>query len=123
LARLFYFDKSSEILFGTLNKKIGTVAISYTDIIIKKMTFAFLAMACPANSHYMSQMSLNIATCQHPDGDTNMPGGVGEGCKCDQGFIAQADVCIPETECGCIYDTMHGTIYLPVCIVSEHILH
>lgn len=83
--------------------------ISYSSIFKSTFTFtllfrvAFLAMKCPANSHYAVCADLCSASC---DGLTDIipcAKSCTEGCECNAGFLFDGEKCVKEAECGC-YD-------------------
>ena len=56
---------------------------------------------CGDHSFYNPQMSLDVSTCQNPDGFHEVSMGVGEGCQCVPGFILNSDKCVSFDDCGC----------------------
>uniref|UniRef100_H3AS87 Zonadhesin n=1 Tax=Latimeria chalumnae TaxID=7897 RepID=H3AS87_LATCH len=68
-----------------------------------------LTIHCPPNSHYEPCGS----ACPTPCLDSRpqpCDGPCVEGCQCDKGFILSGGQCVPENECGCIYN---GNYYQP----------
>nr|XP_014346149.1 PREDICTED: zonadhesin [Latimeria chalumnae] len=69
----------------------------------------FCPIHCPPNSHYEPCGS----ACPTPCLDSRpqpCDGPCVEGCQCDKGFILSGGQCVPENECGCIYN---GNYYQP----------
>ncbi|XP_075594390.1 IgGFc-binding protein-like [Balearica regulorum gibbericeps] len=73
-------------------------------------TLARCPLSCPKNSNYTICGTACPATCNndalpaHCDASTCV-----ETCKCQEGFIFDANKCIPKDECGCVFDgLLHG---------------
>nr|XP_038028058.1 IgGFc-binding protein isoform X2 [Anas platyrhynchos] len=66
-------------------------------------------LSCPENSNYTSCGSTCPATCNN----AAMPADCGastcvETCECQEGFVLDAGKCIPQAECGCVFE---GRLY------------
>ncbi|XP_072014974.1 zonadhesin-like [Amphiura filiformis] len=65
----------------------------------------FCPFECPANSMYSLCANPCQATCMSPSVDYSIcPGFCSEGCECVNGTVSQGGQCIPEDQCGCMYD-------------------
>ncbi|XP_072040247.1 zonadhesin-like isoform X2 [Amphiura filiformis] len=88
------------------------------------------ALECPTNAHYELKTSAHQPTCM----DLNrkyepcqiLPR---DGCVCDDGFIFEGDLCIPESKCGCVDENrkyqLQGTSVISVdcaqnCICAQN---
>ncbi|KAJ8289757.1 hypothetical protein GJAV_G00004990 [Gymnothorax javanicus] len=74
----------------------------------------FCNMSCPANSKYM------LCSPPVPHMCTKPPSPHGaicqEGCECLPGFLRSGEKCIPESDCGCLYDGVYheaGETFFP----------
>lgn len=63
----------------------------------------FLAMKCPANSHYEACADLCSASCDGLTEIVQCATNCTEGCECNVGFLFDGQKCVKEAECGC-YD-------------------
>uniref|UniRef100_A0A3Q1FXL3 Fc gamma binding protein n=1 Tax=Acanthochromis polyacanthus TaxID=80966 RepID=A0A3Q1FXL3_9TELE len=86
----------------------------YSNIFI--LFFFFLAMKCPANSHYEVCAQACSASCPGLTEIVECPTSCTEGCECDAGFLFNGETCVKETECGC-YD--NGRSYKAGEVVYE----
>ncbi|KAI3358666.1 hypothetical protein L3Q82_015078, partial [Scortum barcoo] len=59
---------------------------------------------CPKNSHYEFCGSGCPATCANPNAHTNCSATCVETCTCDDGFMMSGTQCVPESQCGCVYE-------------------
>ncbi|KAJ8289809.1 hypothetical protein GJAV_G00005570 [Gymnothorax javanicus] len=74
----------------------------------------FCKMSCPANSTYMLCSPPVPHMCTEPPS----PHGAicQEGCECLPGFLRSGEKCIPESDCGCLYDGVYheaGETFFP----------
>ncbi|CAL8298008.1 unnamed protein product [Lota lota] len=60
--------------------------------------------ACPDNSHYEFCGNACQATCEAPDAPSKCKVNCVETCVCDDGFLLSGTKCVPNTECGCMYE-------------------
>ncbi|NXR05248.1 FCGBP protein, partial [Sagittarius serpentarius] len=73
-------------------------------------TLARCPFSCPKNSNYTACGTACPATCNNGalPSDCDASACV-ETCKCEEGFVFDANKCIPPSECGCVYDgRLHG---------------
>ncbi|XP_062299212.1 alpha-tectorin-like [Scomber scombrus] len=64
----------------------------------------FCEIPCPSNSHFESQGTGCPATCVNPNSTHNCPLPDQESCICDSGYVLSGGVCVPQAECGCIFE-------------------
>ncbi|NXK15338.1 FCGBP protein, partial [Herpetotheres cachinnans] len=73
-------------------------------------TLARCPLSCPKNSNYTTCGPACPATCN----DAVMPvdcdaSACVETCKCQEGFVLDGNECIPQSECGCVFEgLLHG---------------
>lgn len=71
---------------------------------------AFIAMACPENSHYEVCGSACAATCGNPEAKHNCSMPCVESCQCNRGYLLSGGKCVAPSECGCVHNDSY---YLP----------
>nr|XP_055061323.1 alpha-tectorin-like [Misgurnus anguillicaudatus] len=64
----------------------------------------FCEIQCPVHSHFEPQGTSCPATCTDPLAPMNCPLPNQESCICDAGYIFSAGTCVPEAQCGCIFE-------------------
>ncbi|KAA0724936.1 Alpha-tectorin Precursor [Triplophysa tibetana] len=64
----------------------------------------FCEIQCPEHSHFEPQGTSCPATCTDPSTPMNCPLPNQESCICDAGYILSAGTCVPEADCGCIFE-------------------
>ncbi len=64
----------------------------------------FPEIQCPVYSHFEPQGTGCPATCSNPSAPMNCPLPSQESCICDPGYILSAGECVPEANCGCIFE-------------------
>ncbi|KAM9279244.1 IgGFc-binding protein [Morus bassanus] len=64
----------------------------------------FCPLLCPANSYYDSCMTGCPATCVDRQAPQNCSKPCMEGCACTSGFLLSGDTCVPEAQCGCLFE-------------------
>uniref|UniRef100_A0A8C1LK91 Alpha-tectorin-like n=1 Tax=Cyprinus carpio TaxID=7962 RepID=A0A8C1LK91_CYPCA len=64
----------------------------------------FCEIQCPEHSHFESHGTGCPATCSNPFASVNCPMPNQESCFCDDGYILSAGQCVPEANCGCIFE-------------------
>uniref|UniRef100_A0A671KN26 Si:dkey-239b22.1 n=1 Tax=Sinocyclocheilus anshuiensis TaxID=1608454 RepID=A0A671KN26_9TELE len=64
----------------------------------------FCEIQCPVHSHFEPQGTGCPATCSNPSAPMNCPLPSQESCICDPGYILSAGECVPEANCGCIFE-------------------
>ncbi|KAF1495636.1 IgGFc-binding protein, partial [Pygoscelis antarcticus] len=73
-------------------------------------TLAHCPLSCPKNSNYTTCGTACPATCNNRamPADCNASACV-ETCECQEGFVFDANECIPQDECGCVFEgRLHG---------------
>ncbi|NWQ93779.1 FCGBP protein, partial [Burhinus bistriatus] len=73
-------------------------------------TQANCPLSCPKNSDYTACGTACPPTCNNPamPADCDALACV-ETCQCQEGFVLHADECIPQAECGCVFEgRLHG---------------
>uniref|UniRef100_A0A8C4T5G8 IgGFc-binding protein-like n=1 Tax=Erpetoichthys calabaricus TaxID=27687 RepID=A0A8C4T5G8_ERPCA len=65
---------------------------------------SFCPVSCPRNSHYEICTTGCPTTCFGMSAPEKCHPGCKEGCQCDNGFILSGDLCVPISECGCVYE-------------------
>uniref|UniRef100_A0A3Q0SKX9 VWFD domain-containing protein n=1 Tax=Amphilophus citrinellus TaxID=61819 RepID=A0A3Q0SKX9_AMPCI len=71
---------------------------------------------CPTNTHYEICAIACPATCQSLTPPQGCKAQCVEGCSCDEGYILSGDVCVPFSQCGCIYNNRYyrtGEVFYP----------
>ncbi|CAN9514343.1 unnamed protein product [Ophioblennius macclurei] len=63
----------------------------------------FCEVKCPANSHYDICPTGCPATCKTLSPPKGCTANCHEGCVCDAGHILSGNLCVPFSQCGCIY--------------------
>ncbi|XP_050164389.1 IgGFc-binding protein-like [Myiozetetes cayanensis] len=64
----------------------------------------FCPLKCPANSYYDPCMTGCPATCVDRQAPQNCSKPCVEGCACTSGFLLSGDTCVPEAQCGCLFE-------------------
>ncbi|XP_052426097.1 alpha-tectorin-like [Carassius gibelio] len=64
----------------------------------------FCEIQCPEHSHFESHGTGCPATCSNPFAPMNCPLPNQESCFCDDGHILSAGQCVPEANCGCVFE-------------------
>ncbi|KAK2530935.1 IgGFc-binding protein-like [Columba livia] len=64
----------------------------------------FCPLSCPANSYYDPCMTGCPATCVDRQAPQNCSKPCMEGCACTSGFLLSGDTCVPEANCGCLFE-------------------
>ncbi|KAM6389156.1 IgGFc-binding protein-like [Pluvialis apricaria] len=64
----------------------------------------FCPLPCPANSYYDPCMTGCPATCVDRQAPQNCSKPCVEGCACNSGFLLSGDTCVPEANCGCLFE-------------------
>ncbi|XP_016381115.1 alpha-tectorin-like [Sinocyclocheilus rhinocerous] len=64
----------------------------------------FCEIQCPVHSHFEPQGTGCPVTCSNPSAPMNCPLPSQESCICDPGYILSAGECVPEANCGCIFE-------------------
>uniref|UniRef100_A0A672M6D1 Si:dkey-239b22.1 n=1 Tax=Sinocyclocheilus grahami TaxID=75366 RepID=A0A672M6D1_SINGR len=67
----------------------------------------FCEIQCPVHSHFEPQGTGCLATCSNPSAPMNCPLPSQESCICDPGYILSAGECVPEANCGCIFESFY----------------
>ncbi|XP_039181565.1 alpha-tectorin-like [Crotalus tigris] len=74
---------------------------------------------CQTNSHYELCGAPCQDVCSHVWVELHCLPTCSEGCFCDQGYLRNGDSCIPEQQCGCIYNGLTykigDRVWLPGC--------
>ncbi|NXY78981.1 FCGBP protein, partial [Glareola pratincola] len=67
-------------------------------------------LSCPKNSNYTACGTACPATCNTPAVHADCPASACvETCTCQEGFVFDANECIPQAECGCVFEgRLHG---------------
>ncbi|KAK2910366.1 hypothetical protein Q8A73_008081 [Channa argus] len=79
-------------------------------------TSQFCAVKCPINSHYEVCATPCPATCKSLAPPQGCKAQCKEGCSCDEGYILSGDVCLPFSQCGCLYNGRYyqlGQVFYP----------
>lgn len=63
-----------------------------------------LEIQCPEHSNFEPQGTGCPATCSNSSAPTNCPLPSQESCICDPGYILSAGECVPEANCGCVFE-------------------
>ncbi|NXV53498.1 FCGBP protein, partial [Uria aalge] len=73
-------------------------------------TLANCPLSCPKNSNYTVCGTACPATCNAPAVPADCPASACvETCTCQEGFVLDANECIPQAECGCVFEgRLHG---------------
>ncbi|NWI07990.1 ZAN protein, partial [Tichodroma muraria] len=64
----------------------------------------FCPLQCPPNSYYDPCMTGCPATCVDQQAPQNCSKPCVEGCACSSGFLLSGDTCVPEANCGCLFE-------------------
>ncbi|KFW81499.1 Zonadhesin, partial [Manacus vitellinus] len=64
----------------------------------------FCPLKCPSNSSYDPCMTGCPATCVDRQAPQNCSKPCVEGCACTSGFLLSGDTCVPEAQCGCLFE-------------------
>ncbi|XP_009998802.1 PREDICTED: IgGFc-binding protein-like [Chaetura pelagica] len=64
----------------------------------------FCPLLCPSNSYYDPCMTGCPATCVDRHAPQNCSKPCVEGCACTSGFLLSGDTCVPEAQCGCLFE-------------------
>ncbi|KAM6427527.1 alpha-tectorin-like [Liasis olivaceus] len=70
----------------------------------------FCGLDCQANSHYELCGAPCQDVCSHVWVMPHCLPKCSEGCFCDQGYLRSGDSCIPEEQCGCVYNGLNYKI-------------
>ncbi|OCT73505.1 hypothetical protein XELAEV_18036482mg [Xenopus laevis] len=62
---------------------------------------------CPANGHYDLCSNGCPMTCSSLSAPRGCKKFCKEGCVCDDGFILDVDVCVPISQCGCVFNGLY----------------
>uniref|UniRef100_A0A3B4ULI5 VWFD domain-containing protein n=1 Tax=Seriola dumerili TaxID=41447 RepID=A0A3B4ULI5_SERDU len=79
-------------------------------------TSQLCAVKCPVNSHYEVCATGCPATCKSLAPPSGCKAQCKEGCSCDDGYILSGDVCVPFSQCGCLYNGRYyhiGQVFYP----------
>ncbi|XP_056237739.1 IgGFc-binding protein [Seriola aureovittata] len=79
-------------------------------------TSQLCAVKCPVNSHYEVCATGCPATCKSLAPLSGCKVQCKEGCSCDDGYILSGDVCVPFSQCGCLYNDRYyriGQVFYP----------
>ncbi|NWV16953.1 ZAN protein, partial [Origma solitaria] len=66
-------------------------------------------LQCPPNSYYDPCMTGCPATCVDRQAPQNCSKPCVEGCACNSGFLLSGDTCVPEANCGCLFEGNYYT--------------
>ncbi|NXB69198.1 ZAN protein, partial [Struthidea cinerea] len=69
----------------------------------------FCPLQCPPNSYYDHCMTGCPATCADRQAPQNCSKPCVEGCACSSGFLLSGDTCVPEANCGCLFEGNYYT--------------
>ncbi|XP_072789242.1 IgGFc-binding protein isoform X3 [Taeniopygia guttata] len=69
----------------------------------------FCPLQCPPNSYYDPCMTGCPATCVDQEAPQNCSKPCVEGCACNSGFLLSGDTCVPEANCGCLFEGNYYT--------------
>ncbi|NXJ73066.1 FCGBP protein, partial [Rostratula benghalensis] len=64
----------------------------------------FCPLPCDANSYYDPCMTGCPATCVDREAPQNCSRPCVEGCACTSGYLLSGDTCVPEAQCGCLFE-------------------
>uniref|UniRef100_A0A8C3VAB6 VWFD domain-containing protein n=1 Tax=Catharus ustulatus TaxID=91951 RepID=A0A8C3VAB6_CATUS len=70
----------------------------------------FCPLPCPPNSYYDPCMTGCPATCVDQQAPQNCSKPCVEGCACSSGFLLSGDTCVPEANCGCLFEGNYYTV-------------
>uniref|UniRef100_A0A8C3V3V6 VWFD domain-containing protein n=1 Tax=Catharus ustulatus TaxID=91951 RepID=A0A8C3V3V6_CATUS len=70
----------------------------------------FCPLPCPPNSYYDPCMTGCPATCVDQQAPQNCSKPCVEGCACSSGFLLSGDTCVPEENCGCLFEGNYYTV-------------
>ncbi|NXA98915.1 FCGBP protein, partial [Melanocharis versteri] len=70
----------------------------------------FCPLECPSNSSYDPCMTGCPATCVDQEAPQNCSKPCVEGCACSSGFLLSGDTCVPEANCGCLFEGNYYTV-------------
>ncbi|XP_031975843.1 LOW QUALITY PROTEIN: IgGFc-binding protein-like [Corvus moneduloides] len=70
----------------------------------------FCPLQCPPNSYYDPCMTGCPATCADRQAPQNCSKPCVEGCACSSGFLLSGDTCVPEANCGCLFEGNYYTV-------------
>ncbi|XP_035492191.1 IgGFc-binding protein [Scophthalmus maximus] len=79
-------------------------------------TSQFCALKCPVNSHYEVCATACPSTCQSLAPPQGCQSQCDEGCSCDEGYILSGNICVPFSNCGCVYNERYyrvGQVFYP----------
>ncbi|XP_069552328.1 IgGFc-binding protein isoform X1 [Brachyistius frenatus] len=79
-------------------------------------TSQFCAVKCPIHSHYEVCGIGCPASCQSLAPPQGCQASCEEGCACDEGYILSGDLCVPFSQCGCLYNDRYyriGQVFYP----------
>ncbi|XP_071422998.1 IgGFc-binding protein-like [Pithys albifrons albifrons] len=69
----------------------------------------FCPLLCPPNSYYDPCMTGCPATCVDREAPQHCSKPCAEGCACTSGFLLSGDTCVPEAQCGCLFEGNYYT--------------
>ena len=107
----FKLQHSSTVLFsrtefenlGYFKSNLQKLSLYYLGLRNQSFNLSnlfYIAMMCPANSHYEPCMSRCPPTCAEPNPGPCVAVCV-EGCQCNDGFILSNKRCVRRKDCGC----------------------
>lgn len=74
------------------------------------------AVKCPVYSHYDICATGCPASCQSLVAPQGCQDQCEEGCSCDEGYILSGALCVPFSQCGCVYNERYyqvGQVFYP----------
>ncbi|KAK2830490.1 hypothetical protein Q5P01_018421 [Channa striata] len=81
----------------------------------------FCDAQCPSNSHYELCTTSCVGSCEK-DPPSNCGAECMEGCVCNDGYLLSGDKCVPDGQCGCMYEGryyQHGQVFYPDALCQE----
>ncbi|XP_077996404.1 alpha-tectorin-like [Glandiceps talaboti] len=79
-------------------------------IIVDWRTESFCPMECPQFSTYSKCSTACPPTCADPKADQSCDQVCVEGCKCNDGYLLDGDMCVEENQCGCTKDGYYYSV-------------
>ncbi|RLV62604.1 hypothetical protein DV515_00019134, partial [Chloebia gouldiae] len=79
------------------------------------------ALQCPPNSYYDPCMTGCPATCVDQQAPQNCSKPCVEGCACNSGFLLSGDTCVPEANCGCLFESNYYAVSEKPALVCRHL--
>uniref|UniRef100_A0A8C0UZN4 VWFD domain-containing protein n=1 Tax=Cyanistes caeruleus TaxID=156563 RepID=A0A8C0UZN4_CYACU len=83
----------------------------------------FCPLQCPPNSYYDPCMTGCPATCADQQAPQNCSKPCVEGCACSSGFLLSGDACVPEANCGCLFEGNYYTVSEKPALVCSALPH